>query len=1057
MDLTKPPAPHSAVVSCCFILLIFFMLVPPARCQTTESGGESILGFTQSRAAHEKEIEQKVKAVPSPDEERRQHRIFTAEPHIAGSKRNNELARYIADEWRKQGLEDVVIRRYDVYATAPKSSYLEMVTPVRYRATMREEPYDADPDTKNPRVSPAWMGMSLSGEVTAPVVYAHSGNPEDYDLLRKQGIEVKGKIVLVRYSNPYSYRGFKALTAQKEGAAAILIYSDPAEDGYRKGTVFPDGPWGPESHIQHGAITYDFMVPGDPLTPGWASVPGAKRIPVGEAVSLPKIMALPLSWHDAKPLLENMGGPVAPDSWQGGLPIKYHLGGEQARVHLKTEVDNSIKPYYVVEARIRGSELPDEWIVMGNHRDAWVFGAVDPSSGTASMMELTRSLGQLLKQGIRPRRTMVVCSWDGEEIGLTGSTEWGEQFADELRKKAVAYINVDSSTSGPNLDGSAVASLAPMLVEASHSLQDPASGKSLYEAWKQSSLRKKEKENERDKKTEKDTLQVTDANLADTRIGSGSDHTVFLNFVGMPVIGLGFDGDYGVYHSMYDNFYWMNHFGDPGYRYHALMSQLWGVLALRLANADILPFDFASYANNIRQFVADLEKGKDTSQLDLKGVAGGIDDFESAGKRLNQSVSAALASGTLDPKAVDAINHGMMQVERNWLNPDGIPGRPWFKHILYGARYTYAHLELPGLTEATEKGDWITASQQAMILQGALANNTRLLDQLNSDLGGQKTDSQKASLKSLQSDLETIRSQFPGEMSIYMKNLFSGEEIALDSDTVYETFSVIKLAIAAELMHQVESGKFSLADRIALTAGNERLPSGVLYAMDPGLAPTIRDLLTLMIIISDNEATDALGDKVGRANVTAYMQSLGLEKTSIQFSDLDWDRTWLGTLDPAYRNASGDKTVNFPFDKYSGAQVEQAFGHTIYDAGIYFGHSTTREIGRLLQMLVSGKLVSRQASDTILGIMEKQQVNDRFPRYLREVRIAHKTGDGQPFIANDAGVLWVNGDPIVLVVFTGHHRGETAPLHDSIASVAALVVKHYGGQVSPEFEYPKEK
>jgi N-acetylated-alpha-linked acidic dipeptidase len=1054
MDLTKPHAFSSAFS----VLLIFFMLTVSALSQMTDTDGGSILGFTRGRAAHEIKVEQKFKAIPLPDEERRQHRFFTAEPHIAGSKRNNELARYIADEWRKQGLEDIIIRRYDVYSTLPKSSLLEMVAPVHYRATLREEPYDADLDTKNPHVSPAWMGMSLSGEVTAPVVYAHSGNPEDYDLLRKQGIDVKGKIVLVRYSNPYSYRGFKALTAQKEGAAAILIYSDPAEDGYQKGKVFPDGPWGPESHIQHGAITYDFMVPGDPLTPGWASVPGAKRIPVEQATSLPKIMALPLSWHDAKPLLENLGGPVAPDSWQGGLPIKYHLGGEQARVHLKTEVDNSIKPYYVVEARIRGSERPDEWVVMGNHRDAWVFGGVDPSSGTASMMELTRSLGQLLKQGIRPRRTMVVCSWDGEEIGLTGSTEWGEQFADELRKKAVAYINVDSSTSGPNLDGSAVASLAPMLVETSHSLQDPSLGKSLYEAWKQSSLRKKEKENEREPKLENETAEVTDTNLVDTRIGSGSDHTVFLNFVGMPVIGLGFDGDYGVYHSMYDNFYWMNHFGDPGYRYHTLMSQLWGVLALRLGNADILPFDFATYARNIRQFVADLEKGKDMSLLDLKAVATGIDEFEAAGNRLNQSISTALASGTLDPKAVDTINHGMMQVERNWLNPSGIPGRPWFKHILYGARYTYAHLELPGLTEATEKGDWTTAGQQAAILQRALANNTKLLEQLTSAMGGgEKTAGQKTSLKSLQSELEHIRSQFPGEMSIYMKNLSSGEEIALDSDTVYETFSVIKLAIAAELMHQVEAGKFSLADRIELTAGNERLPSGVLYAMEPGLAPTIGDLLTLMIIISDNEATDALGDRVGRANVTAYMQSLGLEKTSIQFSDLDWDRTWLGTLDPTYRNASGDRTVNFPFDKYSGAQVEQAFGHTIYDAGIYFGHSTTREIGRLLQMMVSGKLVSRQASDTILGIMEKQQVNDRFPRYLREVRIAHKTGDGQPFIANDAGVLWVNGEPVVLVVFTGRHRGETASLHDSIATVAALVVKHYGGQVSPEFKYSHEK
>ena len=1011
--------------------LVFLLLITPAESQ------DKIMGFTPAGAANQTAVEQKFKALPSPDEERRQHRIFTSAPHLAGSKRNNELARYIADEWRKQGLEDVVLRRYDVYSTAPRSSFLEMVAPVHYRATLQEKAYAEDPDTKDPRVSTAWMGMSISGEVTAPVVYAHSGNPEDYELLRKNGIDVKGKIVLVRYSNPYSYRGFKALTAEREGAAAILIYSDPAEDGYKKGKVFPEGPWGPETHIQHGAITYDFMVPGDPLTPGWASLPGAKRIPVDQAVSLPRIVALPLSWHDAKPLLENMGGPVAPKDWQGGLLFEYHLGG-QARVHLKTEVDNSIKPYYVVEGRIRGSELPDEWVVLGNHRDAWVYGAVDPSSGTASMMEMTRAVGQLLKQGIRPRRTLVVCSWDGEEIGLTGSTEWGEQFADELRKKAVAYLNVDSSTSGPNFEGSAIASLVPMLVETTHSLRDP-SGKPLYEAWKESQIRERQEA--------KNTAAVTDANLPNTRIGSGSDHTVFLDFVGLPVMELSFDGDYGVYHSTYDDFYWMNHFGDPGYRYHTLMSQLWGVLALRLANADLLPFDFASYAGNIRQFVAEMSSGKDMTQLDLKPVAEEIDEFEAAGKNLDQSAAAALASGKLDPKLTETINHRMMQVERNWLNPDGIPGRPWFKHMLYGARYTYAHLELPGLTEAVEKGDWTTARQQAALLQGALSNNTRLLEQLNSSLGGEKP-----SLESLQTELETIRKQFPGEMSIYMKNLASGEELALDSDTVYETFSVIKLAIAAELMHQVQSGKLSLDDRIPLTAANERLPSGVLYAMVPGLTPTVRDLLTLMIIISDNEATDALGDKVGRANVTAFMHSLGLEKTSIQFSDLDWDRTWLSTLDPNYRDATGDQTINFPFNKYSDAQAQQAFGHTIYDAGIYFGHSTTREIGHLLEMMVSGKLVSKQASDLILGIMEKQQVNDRFPRYLRDIRIAHKTGDGQPFIANDAGVIWVHGEPIVLVVFTGHHRGETASLHESIARVAALVVKHYGGQVSAEFK-----
>ncbi len=722
MSLRRPMLFTSAL---CFLAIVLDSLLL-AQAQT------AILGFTPSAATHEAEVESKFKAIPSPDEERRQHHIFTAEPHVAGSARNNELARYIADEWRNEGLEDVVIRRYDVYGSNPKSTFLEMTAPVHYRAGLRELPVPGDPDMKNKSISSAWSGMSASGEVTAPLVYAHSGNPEDYELLRKQGIDVKGKVVLVRYSNPYSYRGFKALTAEREGAAAILIYSDPAEDGYKKGQVVPKGPWGPEYHIQRGAITYDFMVPGDPLTPGWASVPGAKRIPVEQAVSVPKIMALPLSWHDAKPLLAQMDGPVAPDDWQGGLPIKYHLGGNRVRVHVKIEMDNSTQPYYVVEGRIRGAQLPDEWVVLGNHRDAWVFGGVDPSSGTASMMELTRALGKLARQGIRPRRTVVVCSWDGEEVGLTGSTEWGEQFADELRGKAVAYINVDSSTSGPNFHGQAVASLAPMLVETTRTLKDP-SGKTLYEVWKDSSTR--------ERRGAKQTEEVTDSNLADTRIGSGSDHTVFLNFVGMPVLGLQFDGPYGVYHSAYDDFFWMNHFGDPGYHYHTLMSQLWGVLALRLANADLLPFDFASYAANIRQFVNDLSKGmatrNDLSQLDLKLVLDAIDDFEAAGKRLDESTSRALASGAIDPKLAATINHGTRQVERNWLNPDGIPGRPWFKHILYGARFTYAHLELPGLTEAVEKQDWTTAKQQAEILRQALANNTKLVNQLNSGLSGE--------------------------------------------------------------------------------------------------------------------------------------------------------------------------------------------------------------------------------------------------------------------------------------------------------------------------------
>ena len=685
-----------------------------------------ISGFSPEHAVEQASLEDRLKKSISTEEIRKQHRYFTSIPHPAGSIHDHEVAEYIADQWRKQGLEDVVIRQYDVLGTKPVSASLEMIAPTPYQALLREAPYEVDPDTKNPEVAGAWLGYSASGEVTAPVVYAHSGNPEDYDVLRKNGIDVKGKIVLVRYSNPYSYRGFKALTAEKNGAAALLIYSDPAEDGYVRGKVFPDGPWGPETHIQRGSITYDFIVPGDPLTPGWASIPGAKRIPESEARSLPHIVALPLSWHDAKPLLENMDGPTAPRDWQGGLPITYRLaGGVQA--HLKVQMDNSIQPYYVVEARIRGAEFPDEWVLLGNHHDAWEYGGVDPSSGTASMMELTRAFGNMLKNGFRPKRTLIFCSWDGEEIGLTGSTEWGEQFADDLRKNLIAYINVDSSASGPNFEGGAVGSLAPMLVETSYSIADP-SGTSLHDAWMKSMAASR--------KDEKNKQPPKDDNLANTRLGSGSDHTVFLNFLGRPVITLDFDGPYGVYHSVYDNFYWMNHFGDPGYKYHATISALWGVTALRLAQSDILPFDFAFYGRTLNGFIDDLKKNPryDANKIKLDNLQKSATTFEAAGKNVKKLLDRLVASGKIDAQTAEQYNQSILKVESNWLYPDGIPGRPWFKHLLYCARYTYAHLELPGLTEAIEAQKWEEAQQQSEILGKAIDTNTALLQTMEKEL-----------------------------------------------------------------------------------------------------------------------------------------------------------------------------------------------------------------------------------------------------------------------------------------------------------------------------------
>jgi N-acetylated-alpha-linked acidic dipeptidase len=713
MDGVRPRGPVLWAV-----LVVLGLTSPaPSTQERAKRPAGALAGYTASRAAQQQRIEAAYAAIPSAERAREVHRFLTAEPHPAGSRRNNQLAEWMAAEWRAQGWDEVVVHRYDVLQSEPRKVTLEMIAPKRYRASLREDPYDADPDTRHPDVTGAWLGFSASGEVTAPVVYAHSGNPEDYAHLRRSGIDVRGKIALVRYSNPYSYRGFKALTAEREGVAALLIYSDPAEDGYRRGTVYPDGPWGPESHIQRGSITYDFLVPGDPLTPGWPSLPGVRRLSREEARSLPKIIAVPLSWRDARPLLEHMDGPVAPPAWQGGLPIRYRLGGSAVRVRLEVDIDTRVMPNYVVEARIRGSEFPDEWIVLGNHRDAWVFGGVDPSSGTASQLEVTRGLGELLRQGIRPRRTIVMCSWDGEEFALTGSTEWGEQFADELSRKGVAYLNVDSSTSGPAFEPSAVPSLAGVLVEVSRTLRDPATGKTLYEAWRAARSREE---------------RGAGAGLVDTRIGSGSDHTVFLNFLGLPSVLLEFNGPYGVYHSVYDSHTWMSRFGDPGFRYHRLMAQVWGALALRLANADLLPYDFRAYAAGLQRFLEDLVRANPamSTRLELQTVRRSLAALERAAAAWQERARAELLRGGIPAERAARINGQLLQFERHWLHPDGIPGRPWFKHLIYAARYTYAHLELPGLTEAVEAGDWTEAERQLRILDAAIRRNTQLLEQL---------------------------------------------------------------------------------------------------------------------------------------------------------------------------------------------------------------------------------------------------------------------------------------------------------------------------------------
>jgi beta-lactamase class A len=504
---------------------------------------------------------------------------------------------------------------------------------------------------------------------------------------------------------------------------------------------------------------------------------------------------------------------------------------------------------------------------------------------------------------------------------------------------------------------------------------------------------------------------------------------------------MSFQGPYGVYHSLYDDHFWMSRFGDPGFKYHALMAELWGCLALRLANADVLPLDVEAYAAALRDFIRKLEDIPDLRDgLDLADLVGKTRALRGAGRRLNHRIETALARDQLEGAATDRLNRALLDFEGNWANAAGIPGRPWFKHLLYAPRYTYAAMTLPGITEAAEARDWPRAKQQAALVAAAIEKNAALTDAAAKDL-----EAFSPSAGSLEAMLQKIRDNFDGRMAIYMENVATGESLGIDADAPYETFSVIKVPIMATVLQRVKEGKLRLSDRITLRADQRRIPSGVLYALDPGLEPTVRDLLTLMTIISDNVATDALADLVGRDAVTSFMASLGLPHTVIRFSDLEWDQFWLSTLDPAYANATGDKTIDFPFDRYGDRKTSEAFRHVIEDTGLFFGRSTARETGRLFASMARGTLVSRDASDLMISILKRQQVNDRFPRYLGDgVEVAHKTGDGQPWVGNDAGILWVKDQPVVLVVFTGHHRGTTAELHDAVARVAAVVVRHYG-------------
>ena len=667
-------------------------------------------GFSSARAAALHKLERQLQESIRPERCRIQHRIFTEEPHLAGSVRNYQLAQYVAEQWREYGLEEVELIEHPVYLPWPVRYEATLVEPRELRLALKEAAIAEDKDSYAADVGIPYCAYSADVDVTAQVVYVSSGNPEDYDHLARQGIDVHGKIALARYSVPYSYRGFKARTAQQRGAAALILYSDPADDGFKKGEVYPWGPWGPASHLQRGSIVYDFNLPGDPRTPGWPSLPGGRFLPARDAVSMPSIAVAPMSQLDAGKILEQLGGPVAPTEWQGGLPITYQLGPGPAKLHLVIDNDEEVRSIWNVVGRLRGSEHPEQWVVLGNHRDAWVYGGVDPSSGSASLMEVARALGTLKAGGWRPRRTLVLASWDAEEFTLTGSTEWGELEAEPLQRGALAYLNVDSSASGSELEVAAVPALADFLREVAQSVQDPGGG-SLYDAWRRGQNQPAE----------------TPPDVS-TRLGSGSDYTVFLNHLGIPVADLSFTGPYGVYHSIYDSFTWVDRIGDPGYLYHATLARYWALAALRLAECDIIPLDYQAYAREVLIYLAeaqDLARDRGV-ELDLGFVRQAAQGWEQTAKRALSAGRQWLEEG--NGTRPERLNQALLQVERALLDTDGLGGRPWFRHLLYAPRPTYKPMVLPGLVEAIEAGDAARAKVETDRLTRALTRATAALE-----------------------------------------------------------------------------------------------------------------------------------------------------------------------------------------------------------------------------------------------------------------------------------------------------------------------------------------
>jgi N-acetylated-alpha-linked acidic dipeptidase len=717
----------AAVFPLVFLSFSFFSSVSGTSASSSkDANSASLFGFPT--AADEIALENRFLAVPDPKLAEEHLRILTQAPHMAGTVEDKATADYVAQKFRAAGLETEIVE-YRVWMNYPAEISVDMSAPagVSMHGPTRER-VNGDPYQDDPRVVMPFNSMSPSGDIEADVVYANYGSRDDFQKLEQMKIDVRGKIVLVRYGQ--NFRGVKVLVAQEHGAAGVLIYSDPSDDGWRHGDKYPQGPWRPDTGVQRGSIGYMFQFPGDPTTPGIASTPSlpdSQRTPPEKSAQLPRIPATPLSYADAWPILEHLGGPDSPRDWQGSLPFTYHVGPGPTKVKIHLRQDYQFRTIWDVIGRIRGSELPDEWVVAGNHRDAWVYGAVDPNSGTAAMLESVHGIGELLKSGWKPKRSIVIGSWDAEEEGLIGSTEWGEQQEMELAN-AVAYFNMDVAVSGPKFGASSVPTLKQFIREVAKVVPSPKGG-TVYDEWRKSSLSSADTERRptQDIGGTERTPAAGNSDVPVGDLGSGSDYTVFLQHLGVPSSDVSSSGSYGVYHSVFDNFNWFKKFGDPDFAYEQEMARIFGLEAIRMSDANVLPYDYEQYGKEISAYIETARKKSDAvfggQPPNFAEAIRAARQFEQAGakihrKQLNPGNSAA------------RLNQTLRQTERALLVPEGLPNRPWFRHVIYApGQYTgYAAVVIPGVNEAIDKRDLERTRQQIAVLAAALNRAARMLE-----------------------------------------------------------------------------------------------------------------------------------------------------------------------------------------------------------------------------------------------------------------------------------------------------------------------------------------